>query len=246
MNPPRLETAIKAVDKLSDGGGTAKASLEAQLQDARKALAECKPALTQHTNTGHKLARAVAKRKQLGNDISEQQLLLQQTQEKLDSLRAHQKVCDKEIAEFSRQLVLNLPGHLGHASLNLDEVAPGADKDAVSAMLQSDAFQKYKTFLEEQQIRAATAATAQAAPSPFDAGSASDDVNLQQARPEPPPARARSPFESGNGARDGQPVPGLDVNDPDLQDLFFSAQRVEKREWSIKLQELLAKRQRCS
>ncbi|CAK0849413.1 unnamed protein product, partial [Prorocentrum cordatum] len=61
-----FETAIKAVGKLSDGGGAAKASLETQLREARKALSECKPALTQHTNTGHKLARMVAKRKQLG------------------------------------------------------------------------------------------------------------------------------------------------------------------------------------
>eukprot|EP00959_Pyramimonas_sp_CCMP1952_P272394 5695037-Pyramimonas_sp.AAC.1 len=93
----------------------------------------------------------VAKRKQLGQDETEQLQLLQQAQEKLDSIRAQQTACDKEIKELNRQLVLNLPGNLGHASLNLEEVHPGADKDAVAAMLQSDVFQKYKQFLEEQQ-----------------------------------------------------------------------------------------------
>eukprot|EP00959_Pyramimonas_sp_CCMP1952_P306658 6417695-Pyramimonas_sp.AAC.1 len=80
----------------------------------------------------------VAKRKQLGQDETTQLQILQQAQEKLDLIRAQQTVCDKEIKELNRQLVLNLPGHLGHVPLNLEEVQPGADKDAVSAMLQSD------------------------------------------------------------------------------------------------------------
>eukprot|EP00959_Pyramimonas_sp_CCMP1952_P127785 2672627-Pyramimonas_sp.AAC.1 len=59
------------------------------------------------------------------------------------------------------------------------------------------------------------------------------------------PTPVRSPSVWADAADEPVPV-DVDEDDPDVQELFFSAQRIEKREWGIKLQEILAKRQRRS
>eukprot|EP00959_Pyramimonas_sp_CCMP1952_P295886 6189159-Pyramimonas_sp.AAC.1 len=80
-------------------------------------------------------------------------------------------------------------------------------------MLQSDVFQKYKQFLAEQQVRAASAATTTAAPSPFDVAGDTDMPQAQQPEASTP-TPVRSPANSVWADAADEPVP-IDEDDPD-------------------------------
>eukprot|EP00959_Pyramimonas_sp_CCMP1952_P347977 7288912-Pyramimonas_sp.AAC.1 len=67
----------------------------------------------------------------------------------------------------------------------------------------------------------------------------------QAQQPQAPP-QARSPFANNEWVDASDEPEPVDEDDPDVQELFYSAQRIEKREWGIKLQEILAKRRRRS
>eukprot|EP00959_Pyramimonas_sp_CCMP1952_P129326 2704322-Pyramimonas_sp.AAC.1 len=85
------------VEKCGPSGFQAKAELDKQLKDARQSLAECKPVLSQHTAVGHKTIKAEATQRRLAQEVHHQQRVIEQANEKLDSLTAQQAAVAKEL-----------------------------------------------------------------------------------------------------------------------------------------------------
>ncbi|CAK0897179.1 unnamed protein product, partial [Prorocentrum cordatum] len=132
-----LENTIRMVEKCGPNGFQAKAELDKQLKEARQSLAECKPALSQHTAIGHNIIKAEATQRRLVQDVQKQQLVIEQANEKLDSLMAQQAAVAKELAWLNQKLVETMP-----AAVTI--------KKEMQEFMASPAFAKFKKFMDQQ------------------------------------------------------------------------------------------------
>ncbi|CAK0873524.1 unnamed protein product, partial [Prorocentrum cordatum] len=142
-----LEGAIKACGK-SDDTIEARTLLETKLKAVRSEIESKKPSITQHTNVGHRLARATTKMEKVTTELEEHIKLLDELNVKTDETRARKIAAEAEVAELQRQHVQSLPGQasdMGDKRPVDFPLPPEAleGKDAIKSMLETAEFKEF-------------------------------------------------------------------------------------------------------
>ena len=131
----------------------ARATLQAKLKEVRLRIESKKSPLTQHTNVGHRLAKATGKLEKLHEDIAEQDKLLEDIRERKDELEEQKKAAETEVAELQKQLYLSRAAAVPPQPEGMaDDLAPEAleGKDEIKKMFESAAFKEYQKLRKEQ------------------------------------------------------------------------------------------------
>ncbi|CAK0889595.1 unnamed protein product, partial [Prorocentrum cordatum] len=156
----KLEPPIKARGRAEDAA-EARTLLEGKLKLVRTEIESKKPSITQHTNVGHRLARARTKLEKVTAELEEHNKMLDELNARTAEIQARKVAAMAEVAELYWQHIQSFPrasdGDDGDSKQPLDfNLPPGIleGRDAIMSKLATPQFQEFAKMFADHRAAA--------------------------------------------------------------------------------------------